>query len=48
MWCELVFQRAVALAFSAGRNLRPEGPWIVVGAFGPSLFIREFAVGQIA
>jgi hypothetical protein len=39
---------AIALAFSGGRNIRPEGPWITAGAFGPSLFKKNFAVGQIA
>jgi hypothetical protein len=41
-------QSAIALAFSDGWNLRPEGPWIAVGALGPSLFRRDFAMGQIA
>jgi hypothetical protein len=30
-----------------GLNLRPTGPWIAVGAFGP-LLIRDFAIDQIA
>jgi hypothetical protein len=48
MWCEPILQTAIALAFSIGRNLRPERPWIAVGAFGPFVFIRAFAIGQIA
>jgi hypothetical protein len=36
------------LTFSSGMNLRRKGPWIAVGAFGPSLFIRDFARSQIA
>jgi hypothetical protein len=38
---------AIALAFSDGRNLRPEAPWIAVGALGPSLLRRDFAMGHI-
>jgi len=41
-------QSAVTLAFSNWRNLRTKGPWIVVGAFGLSLSIRDFARGQNA
>jgi hypothetical protein len=28
--------------------LRPEEPWIAVGALGPSLLRRDFAMGHIA
>jgi hypothetical protein len=38
----------IALPFSDGWNLRPEGPWIAVGALGPYLFRRDFSIGQIA
>jgi hypothetical protein len=41
-------QSAVAFAFSDGWNVRPEGPWIAIGALGPSLFRRDFAMGHIA
>jgi hypothetical protein len=41
-------QSAIALAFSIGRNVRPGIPWIADGAFDPSLFIRDFAIGNIA
>jgi hypothetical protein len=41
-------QSAIAFAFSDGWNLRPKGPWIVVGVLGPSLFRRDFAMDQIA
>jgi hypothetical protein len=49
-WCVNWFskQSAIALAFSDGWNLRPEGPWIAVGVLGPSLFQRDLAMGQIA
>jgi hypothetical protein len=49
-WCVNRFskQSAIALAFSDGWNLRPEGPWIAVGALGPSLLRRDFAMDQIA
>jgi hypothetical protein len=30
------------------KNLRPGRPCILIDAFGPSYFIREFAIGQIA
>jgi hypothetical protein len=36
------------LAFPNRWNLRPKGPCIVVGAFGPFLLIRDFTIGQIA
>jgi hypothetical protein len=36
------------LAFSFGWYLRPKRPWIAVGAFGPSHFMRDLAVGHIA
>jgi hypothetical protein len=32
---------AVEVAFSSGWDLRAKGPWIAVGAFGPSLFIKK-------
>jgi hypothetical protein len=49
MWCELIFEKVSnRVEFSSGRNLRPELSWIVVGALGPSLFIRDFAVGHSA
>jgi hypothetical protein len=41
-------QSALELAFSIGRNFRPEKPGISVDSFGPSLLTREFTVGQIA
>jgi hypothetical protein len=41
-------QSAIALAFSNGWNLRPEAPWMAVGALGPSPFRRDFAMGHIA
>jgi hypothetical protein len=41
-------QSAIMLAFSDGRNLMPEAPWITVGALGPSLVRRNFAMGHIA
>jgi hypothetical protein len=41
-------QSAIALAFLDGWNLRPEGPWMAVGALGPFLLRRDFAMGQIA
>jgi hypothetical protein len=41
-------QSAIVLAFSDGWNLRPQGPWMAVGALGPSLFRRDFAMGRIA
>jgi hypothetical protein len=49
-WCVNWFskQSAIALASSDGWNLSPEGPWMAVGALGPSLFRRGFAMGQIA
>jgi hypothetical protein len=49
-WCVNWFskQSAIALAFSNGWNLRPEGLWMAVGALGPSLFRRNFAMGQKA
>jgi hypothetical protein len=40
-------QSAIALAFSDGRNLRPEVPWIAVDALGPSLSRRHFAMSHI-
>jgi hypothetical protein len=40
-------QSAIALAFSNGRNFRPKGPQEAVGALGPTLFRRDFAVGSI-
>jgi hypothetical protein len=49
MWPEMIFQTVGnRVCFSNGRNLRPDGPWIAVGAFSPSLFIWDFARGQIA
>jgi hypothetical protein len=39
---------AFALSFSKGWNLRPVAPWMAVGALGPSLFSRDFAMGHIA
>jgi hypothetical protein len=49
-WCVNWFskQSAIALAFSNGWNFRPEGQWIAVGAFGPSLFMRDFGMSHIA
>jgi hypothetical protein len=40
-------QSAIALALSNGRNLTPEGPWIAVGALGPFLLRRDFAMSHI-
>jgi len=40
-------QSEIALDFSDWTNLRPKGPWIVVCAFGPFLFIRHFTIGHI-
>jgi hypothetical protein len=51
MWCELTWvskQSAIALDFTDGQNLRPDGQWIAVGALGPSLFMRDFAMSQLA
>jgi hypothetical protein len=39
-------QSAVTLTFSFGWYVIPKGPWTVVGAFGPSLFISDFTVGH--
>jgi hypothetical protein len=39
-------QFAIALAFSDGWNVIPKGPWIAVGALGPSLFMRSFGMGH--
>jgi hypothetical protein len=36
-------QSVIALAFSNGLYTSSEGPWIAVGALGPSLFRRDFA-----
>jgi hypothetical protein len=49
-WCVNWFskQSAIVLAFSDRRNLRTEWPWIAVGALGPSLYRRDFAMGHIA
>jgi hypothetical protein len=41
-------QSAITLALSIGRYLRPKGPWMAVGALGPSLCVRNFAMGHIA
>jgi hypothetical protein len=41
-------QSAIALAFSDGWNLRPEAPWIAIGALGPSHLRRDFVLGHIA
>jgi hypothetical protein len=39
-------QSAITLAFSFGWCVIPKGPWTVVGAFGPSLFIGDFAISH--
>jgi hypothetical protein len=36
------------LAFSSRWYLRPRGPWIAVGAHGPSYFRKDLATGQTA
>jgi hypothetical protein len=36
------------LALSTGWYLSPKAPWMAVGALGPSMFIRDFAMGHIA
>jgi hypothetical protein len=41
-------QSAIALALSTGWYFRPKRPWMAVGALGPSLFVRDFAIGYIA
>jgi hypothetical protein len=41
-------QSEIALTFSNGWHFMPTGPWIAVGALGPSLFVRHFAMGHIA
>jgi hypothetical protein len=41
-------QSAIAFPFSNVWNLRPEAPWIAVGALGLSLFNKDFAMGRIA
>jgi hypothetical protein len=41
-------QSAIALALSSGWYFSPKGPWIAVGALGPSLLVRDFAIGHIA
>jgi hypothetical protein len=41
-------QSAITLTFSFGWYVIPKGPWIAAGAFGPSLFIRDFAIGYRA
>jgi hypothetical protein len=41
-------QSAIALAFSFGWYVIPEGPRIAVGAFGQFIFIRDFAIGHRA
>jgi hypothetical protein len=46
MGCELIFHKAVALAFSNGWHLRTTEPWIAVGVFGPFLFVKYFAIGN--
>jgi hypothetical protein len=39
-------QSAIALALSAECYFRPKKPWMAVGAFGPSLLVRDFAIIQ--
>jgi hypothetical protein len=41
-------QSAIALASSSGWYFRPKKKWIAVGALGPSLLVRDFAIGHIA
>jgi hypothetical protein len=41
-------QSAIVLAFSNGLKVKQRGPRIAVGAFGPSLFMRDFAIGHAA
>jgi hypothetical protein len=41
-------QSAIELALSPGWNFGPEGPWMAVGALGPSLFAMDFAMGHIS
>jgi hypothetical protein len=49
MVCEVIFQTVSNCVGFLGRsNLRPKGPWIVAGDFGPFLSSRDFAVGHIA
>jgi hypothetical protein len=38
----------VALFFSLWWYVVPKGPWKAVGAFGPTLFICDFAIGHRA
>jgi hypothetical protein len=46
MRCEL--KSAVLVAFSRGWYVKPKRPWIALGVFGPSLFMRDFIVGHMA
>jgi hypothetical protein len=41
-------QSTITLAFSFGWYVISKGPWIVVGAFGPFLFIIHFTIGHRA
>jgi hypothetical protein len=46
---ELGFQAVDnCVGFSSGRYISPTGSWIAVDPFGPSRFIRDFAICQIA
>jgi len=42
VWCEPVFQ---TVSNHVAFFHRLERPWIAVSAFGPSLFVRKFAIG---
>lgn len=37
----------ITLVFSNGRYFRPKISWIAGGAFGPYVFIRDLAIGQL-
>jgi hypothetical protein len=41
-------QSAIALALSEGWYFRPKGQWMAVGALGPTLFMRDFALDRTA
>jgi hypothetical protein len=43
-WCSKL--SAIVLALSSRWYFRPKRPWIAVGALGPSLLLRDFAIGQ--
>jgi hypothetical protein len=41
-------QSAIALALSTGWYFRPKRPWMAVGALGPSVSVRDLAMGHVA